>query len=888
VDRFQFWNEPNGCSWVNDGCSNGDQYALYTLWLQRAYTALKEGNPNCIVAAGALDYNEGVTQGWQYIQGMYQSGAKGYFDAISIHPYASTGIYWQALEDTRNVMVAWGDGDKPIWLTEYGWNEGTTNDTYKASQITNVLTTLKSETYDYVEMANYLCITDLPDDGNPDYGLCNRDLSQRPSWYAFQAVDKTWPVTPTPTPSPTVGSPTPTPTAPPQGSNLLLNPGAELNSFQYWTTGTNRVGQPRLDPDTYIPSPPNHSGSHRFGMAVGWDTVDCFMYQTVNVLPGHTYEAGFWIVKQDGTDETFEMSWVDGAFGGTENTLYFVPDSTVISNWQQYAGAQFVPTGNTATLVIRFAHTLASNIATMHLDDISLVELSVDTPTPAPPTSTTTPAPPTPTSTPVPPTSTPTVTPTVDPAQELLTNPGFEADGTDFVNPPAAWGIVHTNEAWDGTLAADSWGGNITTPPRSGIFCAGKVTNWGAPQLYYYQEVSVSPGLKYDCSAYVHTPVTTTPENPGQVRVGVDPNGGTDPFSADVVWTAGTTSTAGYSLLGLTGGSAVTATGTTLTLFLEARTLASDWWNGMLFDDASVKRSVPTTPTPTVPATGTPTDTVPPPTSTGTPTSTSTPVPTATETLPPTAPPTSNPTSSATPTATPTDTTAPTSTPTATPTETATPVPTTTPTETPGTFPDRDGDGIADGLEGGLYPPAEKTNGYLADSDGDGLDDGVEDANRNGVRDPGELDPRDRDSDGDGYEDGVEVLILGSDALSSADPGGTAVDADCDGLPAELDGDDLDPDQDKDGFIDGYEAVTLDPAAVSDPNRKPVLGDADGNGTRDAADAVLILNFFSDLPAGGILPGRCDLDRNGVIDNADAQISLNYSGGTQPELPAER
>lgn len=32
VKYYQFWNEPSGCGWVNDGCANGHECALFTLW----------------------------------------------------------------------------------------------------------------------------------------------------------------------------------------------------------------------------------------------------------------------------------------------------------------------------------------------------------------------------------------------------------------------------------------------------------------------------------------------------------------------------------------------------------------------------------------------------------------------------------------------------------------------------------------------------------------------------------------------------------------------------------------------------------------------------------------------------------------------------------------
>ena len=188
VEHFFFWNEPNGCSWVNDNCSNGDGYALYTKWLKRAYTAIKRGNPDAIVAAGSIDYGTHVSEGYRYLEGMYRSGAKGYFDAIDIHPYAKQtadpdGIHWRAIEDTRRVMVEHGDQDKAIWLSEYGWEDSAGE--AAAERLTDVLERLSLPEYEYVTYARYLVLTDLP--GTTMYGLMERDLTPRPAYEAFRA-----------------------------------------------------------------------------------------------------------------------------------------------------------------------------------------------------------------------------------------------------------------------------------------------------------------------------------------------------------------------------------------------------------------------------------------------------------------------------------------------------------------------------------------------------------------------------------------------------------------------------------------------------------------------------------------------------------------------------
>ncbi|MFN3202888.1 MAG: OmpA family protein [Bradymonadia bacterium] len=77
---------------------------------------------------------------------------------------------------------------------------------------------------------------------------------------------------------------------------------------------------------------------------------------------------------------------------------------------------------------------------------------------------------------------------------------------------------------------------------------------------------------------------------------------------------------------------------------------------------------------------------------------------------------------------------------------------------------DSDDDGLPDGLEAGIAG----LDPLNPDSDNDGLLDGDEDADADGVRDPGETDPRISDTDGGGVLDGTEV-VRGADPLDPAD-----------------------------------------------------------------------------------------------------------------------
>lgn len=197
VKYYQFWNEPSGCGWVNEGCSNGSDCALFTLWQRRCYNALKAGNPECVVSAGGFDGDPA-----NYVQCMYNwlnaNGGGPAFDAISIHPYApggaggpgtgGEGIDYSDLTEVYNVMVNNGDARKKIWITEYGWN--TTDESRKSGDLVEVLTELKKPEYHYLFFAKYLVINDWT--SFCCFGLVDPALNPRPSFYAFKNFDKTF------------------------------------------------------------------------------------------------------------------------------------------------------------------------------------------------------------------------------------------------------------------------------------------------------------------------------------------------------------------------------------------------------------------------------------------------------------------------------------------------------------------------------------------------------------------------------------------------------------------------------------------------------------------------------------------------------------------------
>jgi hypothetical protein len=130
ISAYEVWNEPNSYkSW-----SPVVDPVAYTNVLKAAYTAIKASDPNATVVAGVL--GAVVTAGGftmdpvTFVQTMYANGAKGYFDALSYHPYNYSKTFaeqnpsfispLQMLLKMRQTMLANGDDLVKIWASEYG------------------------------------------------------------------------------------------------------------------------------------------------------------------------------------------------------------------------------------------------------------------------------------------------------------------------------------------------------------------------------------------------------------------------------------------------------------------------------------------------------------------------------------------------------------------------------------------------------------------------------------------------------------------------------------------------------------------------------------------------------------------------------------------------
>ena len=142
VIDYEFWNEPGNPEFWHDTIQNPrPNPEHYTHLLKIAYMAAHNAYNDVNVMAGGMTVgNSNSSTGYigpmEFLERMYRSGAKGYFDGVSHHPY---GIYARAFRDNGwanmigdvvapgsgektlyQIMSENGDGNKKIWPSEVG------------------------------------------------------------------------------------------------------------------------------------------------------------------------------------------------------------------------------------------------------------------------------------------------------------------------------------------------------------------------------------------------------------------------------------------------------------------------------------------------------------------------------------------------------------------------------------------------------------------------------------------------------------------------------------------------------------------------------------------------------------------------------------------------
>ncbi len=230
IAAYEIWNEPN------IGLETGGQVSIprYIETLKAGYRGVKSNDPQAFVLTGGTSPT-GVTAGTQVMDDVqfvtecykYNNGEwRNYFDALAVHPGSAANspdefwpidkpadkdrpwtthpsFYFRRFENQRDVMVKYGDGDKQIWLTEFGWTTQNSAKGYEYGALNTeqqqadfvVRAFQRGKTkYDYIGVMliwnlNFSTIVSHDDEKAP-WSMLRADYSPRPVYRAVQDMVK--------------------------------------------------------------------------------------------------------------------------------------------------------------------------------------------------------------------------------------------------------------------------------------------------------------------------------------------------------------------------------------------------------------------------------------------------------------------------------------------------------------------------------------------------------------------------------------------------------------------------------------------------------------------------------------------------------------------------
>lgn len=185
----------------------------------------------------------------------------------------------------------------------------------------------------------------------------------------------------------------------------------------------------------------------------------------------------------------------------------------------------------------------------------------------------------------------------------LLKDGDFEGQYTgrgaaDF-NIPADWGVWFADsprtEVWMNLQPVAFPHGGPDPDPQSGRRALNLNKGYATFTAAVYQQVSVAEGTNVQASAYAYLHTCNIPKNSDKcgsavesgafTKIGIDPNGGTNPYDSDIVWSGEIRPHDRWEEMSVSA----TATGGTVTVFLYVTQQMPSDLNKVYFDNARLR-----------------------------------------------------------------------------------------------------------------------------------------------------------------------------------------------------------------------------------------------------------------------------------------------------------
>lgn len=188
VKTYEIYNEPNNNpKWTGK---------LYGELVKICAPIMKLADPSICILAGGSGHHDQIN----FLTDMYSIGTARYFDALSVHPYTypdvpPTGALWANMSQIRQIMINNDDGEKKLWITEFGAptggvNSGQVTEEQQAEQYR--LAMEKAKEAAYIKNLLFYTYKDFEMAGASEnaenyFGIRRADGSTKPSYEAIKS-----------------------------------------------------------------------------------------------------------------------------------------------------------------------------------------------------------------------------------------------------------------------------------------------------------------------------------------------------------------------------------------------------------------------------------------------------------------------------------------------------------------------------------------------------------------------------------------------------------------------------------------------------------------------------------------------------------------------------
>lgn len=188
VKYWNIWNEPNSL----DFFALGKDVFVEKIFLPAA-RVIRSTDPGAFIVGPGLAHLNSLNAEWYFWLKYILTQCSDYIDIVSHQIYKNEGVYYlyELLEigealipSVQSIIEETGNGSKPLWITETGWNTREFSESVQADRYLEMLQQQREKRYP--DKIFFYEIIDDPAPGIDPWGILRSDGSEKPAYNVYK------------------------------------------------------------------------------------------------------------------------------------------------------------------------------------------------------------------------------------------------------------------------------------------------------------------------------------------------------------------------------------------------------------------------------------------------------------------------------------------------------------------------------------------------------------------------------------------------------------------------------------------------------------------------------------------------------------------------------